>query len=208
LDAELLVNFFLIDFTITVVVGAYVAGRWAKKQWTRWLSSKEADPYVDRVAGRAAELAEARIRPLIPNTPDIKAEIDPIRATIAEMDQKLYGTFQALKAEIDAVPGRLREEIQLDNARRAQEIYRATKEEGEDLQERVEGLAQYGDDPYSRELRSWLAKPVDPKLEEKNPIGALVLRLGKGALAKELQGALGSTPGIRVTRKGGDSLYG
>ena len=60
---------------------------------------------------------------------------------------------------------------------------------GEEGQSAIEEAVAQADtsNPVVRRLYAWAAKPVDPKLEAKNPIGAAALQLGKAALLERLQ---------------------
>ena len=42
----------IIDSILGLVIALLVVSRVVRKQWTKWLQSKEADPYLDRVGER------------------------------------------------------------------------------------------------------------------------------------------------------------
>jgi len=65
----------IIDSILGLVIALLVVSRVVRKQWTNWLRSKEADPYLDRVADRV--IAKLPSMPKVPTTEDFMEAIEP-----------------------------------------------------------------------------------------------------------------------------------
>ncbi len=65
----------IIDSILGLVIALLVVSRVVRKQWTSWLQSKEADPYLDRVGERV--VAKLPSMPKVPTTEDFMEAIEP-----------------------------------------------------------------------------------------------------------------------------------
>ena len=65
----------IIDSILGLVIALLVVSRVVRKQWTNWLQSKEADPYLDRVGERV--VAKLPSMPKVPTTEDFMEAIEP-----------------------------------------------------------------------------------------------------------------------------------
>src|SRR3989442_937574 len=51
----------IVDTLLGVAIGILVTAKFSVKFWKTWLMSKDADTYIDRVAGRAADQVAAKL---------------------------------------------------------------------------------------------------------------------------------------------------
>src|SRR5438876_11627481 len=72
----------IIDSILGLVIALLVVSRVVRKQWTNWLQSKEADPYLDRVGERV--VAKLPSMPKVPTPQEIVAAIPPIKVPTTE----------------------------------------------------------------------------------------------------------------------------
>ena len=184
-----------INAIVDTLLVAYVAGLRSKKALVEYLNSPESDVLWDKQARKVVEVVqpavdtrlgrfEAVIRAEMPHpdvqVADMKAEI---ATKLDAMDRGLTAALQQVDSSFARVIGamggaeqELRKELAL------------VSEEGQSAIEEAVAQADISN-PVVRRLYAWAAKPVDPKLEAKNPIGAAALQLGKAALLERLQGA-------------------
>lgn len=158
----------------------------------------------------------------------LTAQIPPnVHGELVELQAKLEGTEQALQAKVDAIDRGIAAALEkieeaITGVPRTLEMHELARrsvqerdlraridEAGEELQEIAEGeLAPYVDqgDPFATEMLKWAKKPVDADYESRSPIGAGLLRVMKGAVAKEA-GILRGGKTTSSASKGG-SPYG
>src|SRR5439155_26667749 len=65
----------VIDSILGLVIALIVVARVVRKQWTKWLKSREADPYLDRVAERV--IAKLPSMPKVPTTDEFMEAMEP-----------------------------------------------------------------------------------------------------------------------------------
>ena len=128
---------------------------------------------------------EARVTAQLP--PNVHGELEELKAEFTRQFQAIDRGISAALGSIDhnfkaVVSGLSQQEVEM-----RKELALASGELDVTLQE---AMAQADtSNPLVRRLYAWAAKPVDPKLEAKNPIGATVLQFGKAAMLDKLQEA-------------------
>ena len=139
----------------------------------------------------------------------LRAEMPHPDVTIADMRRDLETKFTEMDRGLTAALGSIDQTFKgiLGNMGQSElELRRElTNVEGEATSAIQEAYAA-GDttNPVVRRLYAWAAKPVDPKLEAKNPIGSAVLQLGKAALLDRLQDEMPGVGGLVRLKKGGN----
>lgn len=138
----------LVDTLLGLLIGVYVVARAARKQWTDWLMSKEADPYMDRLAARV--LAKLPPMPKVPTTDDFMAAIEP----------RIQGLEERISQPIDLDLGPIVKEV-TENVTREVDKVRAVIDGKIGWEKKVEKqTAEVIADQLSREAME--ARGIDP----------------------------------------------
>ena len=104
-----------------------------------------------------------------------------LKAQLVDIDRGIAAALQSIDTSFHGVMGNMG-----DAEREMRKSLVGIDEEATSaLQEAM--TTQDTSNPVVRRLYAWAAKPIDPKLEAKNPIGAAALQLGKAALLERLQ---------------------
>lgn len=90
----------LANLWVDVGVTAFIAGWWSLRRFKTWLLSPAADPYVDRVAAKAAELVKSSLPPF-PDVPSVDDFAERIRPDLVGMAE------QGVSKQIDPIAERL-----------------------------------------------------------------------------------------------------
>lgn len=163
------------------------------------------EAFVDERLGKVETLVggfEGRMTAQMP--PNVHGEIESVREEIAEINV-------GLRKEFEALPGRIKAQYMQERAIQAQHINAASSEMGAELEARLQAAVPEGyDDAASaleRQMIDFIRKPIDPKLEKKDPSAAMVQRFAKWGMARFMEGRdpSGSSVTYRVSNK---SPYG
>lgn len=191
----------VIDSVLGLVIGLWLvarkAGQWARRDWTAWLESPEADPYLDRVADHVI----AKIK--VPKTEDFMAAIEP---RLQGFEDRL-----AQPVEVDLVPivelvsasvvPKIRDEVTAIRSvieGKIGWIRKVGKQTGEAIAEVAgnEALEEAGIDPDDADMVGSLENMLnDSEWVKKHPGAAFGLRLLKKQLGN-------SSEGITLQRRG------
>jgi len=104
----------VIDSVLGLVIGLWLvakaAGRRALRGWTVWLESKDADPYLDRMAQRV--IAKIPAYPVIPEIPKVDDFLEAIEPRLQGFEERLNQPIQLdLDPVIDKVTGNVIAEV-------------------------------------------------------------------------------------------------
>jgi hypothetical protein len=146
----------------------------------------ETQAFVDRRLESLETLVggfEARMTAQMP--PNVHGELEDLKAEFVrqfqEIDRGLTAALGSIDQSFKGVIGNMGDaerELRKEMALVGDEATSA-------LQEAFD--SSDNSNPVVRRLYAWASRPVDPKLEAKNPIGAAALQLGKAALLERLQ---------------------
>lgn len=185
---------------------AWIAGWRAKKEWTKWLSSKKADPYIDRVASRTLlhvkpeververEMGEFEARMNAQMPPNVDGRIKEVFDLVTSLGTYVREQMAAFADEFERLPDRLK---MLELAERSVEA-RALARTMDGVTEEVEGQvrAEIASDPRMRGYERILRYKLPAGYEEKNPVGAMIFEEVRDMMAER-----------RLRGKGGDGGY-
>jgi len=191
----------VIDSVLGLVIALIVVARVVRKQWTSWLRSKEADPYLDRVAEHV--IAMLPPMPKVPSTEDFLRAIEPrlqgfedrlaqpVEVDLAPIVQMVT---QSVVPQIEEKVATIRSVIE----GKIGWIRKVGKQTGEAIAEVAgnEALEEAGIDPGDADMMGSLENMLnDSEWTKAHPGAAFGLRLLKKQLGN-------SSEGVTLQRRG------
>ena len=183
----------LLGLAIGIAVVPKIAARKSKENLVTFLTGDESEALWAKQATRVVKAIQPQIDDRMGRMEAlIRTEMPHPDATIADMKRDLESKFTELDRGITAALQSIDTSFRgvVGNMGQAEiELRKEMALVGEEGQSAIEEAVAQADtsNPVVRRLYAWAAKPVDPKLEAKNPIGAAALQLGKAALLDRLQ---------------------
>ena len=192
----------IVDTLLGVAIGILVTAKFSVKFWKTWLMSKDADTYIDRVAGRAADQVAAKLESRLTAFEErlsapVQLDLAPIVEMVtASVVPRVTSEIEGIRAWLDGKIGWVR---------------KVGKQTGDVIAEAVgEGaLEEAGIDPDGASMMGSMENMLnDSEWCKKHPGAAFGLRLlkkkfgeGEGGEGITLQGRKRSGKGLLRLRR-------
>ena len=204
----------LLGLLIGVLVVARIAARRAKVEWTTWLMSKDAEPYMDKLALRVIkQLPSAPVIPPFPPIPKVEDFMEAIEPRIAGLEERIN---QPIDLDLGPIVKEVTENVvrEVDKVRAVIDgkigyLAKVEKQGGEAIAQEVvnQAMEDRGINPNGAQGRLYKrlkALMADSKWQKANPAAAAGVDAVLGEMEEGLSTESGTTSSVtRTTRRVG-----